>query len=120
MASPAARLARCLSPALILFLGACGAEPAAPALTIYPGESVTVSPGQEFDITLQTVGPGVYDSVPDVSTAAVRFLDSSSVPPYLPAGPTQRFRFRALTLGRAIITFHHTAAAQIRDTVEVR
>ncbi len=83
--------------------------------------SVTADVGQQIEITLRTVGPrGQYDSLPALSTDAVRFVDMSYVDP-VPAGPTQRFRFVAVARGRAVIIFRHTdALLTVEDTVNVR
>jgi hypothetical protein len=56
-----------------------------------------------------------------VSSGAVRFLDVSLVSPYVPAGPTQRFRFDARTRGKSIIVFQHTDNNRtVEDTIDVR
>jgi hypothetical protein len=80
-----------------------------------------VSVGEELSITLQTIGPGEYQSPPAVSSSAVRFLDVAYVSPSVPAGPTQRFRFKAEAPGHAIVTFRHSGSTpMVSDTVEVR
>jgi hypothetical protein len=72
-----------------------------------------------FDIRLQTVGPGEYEA-PGISSPAVRFTGVSLVPPFVPAGPTQVFRFQALNPGRATLTFHHSGMSpDVSDTVVV-
>jgi hypothetical protein len=105
---------RCLAAAaLVLAVGACTAEVAEPA-------DYTVAVGQQFDITLHTVGPDAYDSIPAISSPIVRFLDASVVPPYDPGGPNQRFRFEAQAPGRAIITFRRsTTSPVVSDMVVV-
>ena len=80
------------------------------------GTSTVLSVGQELDITVGTVGPGAYDSVPAISSSVLRFLDEATVPPYLPAGPRQRFRFVAERSGEAVITFHHSASDAVLTT----
>jgi hypothetical protein len=55
-----------------------------------------------------------------VSSGVVQFLDVSEVGPFVPAGPTQRFRFYATTRGQAVIVFQHTGNdPQVKDTVDV-
>ena len=77
--------------------------------------------GTEFTVTLQTIGPGEYSSPPSVSSAAVHFHDVSLVSPYVPAGPTQQFRFAAMMPGKAIVVFQHTGfTPTVEDTVNVR
>jgi len=105
-----------------LTLAACrAASPALVSLTGAIGHTVSVGVGDEIRITLQTVGPGEYSNPPAVSSPAVRFLDVSLVAPYVPAGPTQRFRFRADERGQAVITFRHSGIdPTVEDTVIVR
>lgn len=101
----------------ILLPGACSSP-----LAITGGSSHTVraTVGQELDITLQTIGPGEYVSPPSISSTAVRFLDVTLVSPHVPAGPTQRFRFKAAELGTAIIVIRHSDDdPTVTDTVEV-
>ena len=71
------------------------------------GKTILVAPGDRIDITLQTVGPGQYET-PAVSAGFIRFLGESSAGPPNPAGTRQLFRFEALTVGRAEITIPHT------------
>jgi hypothetical protein len=90
-------------------------------------QTVFVRTGDELQITLGTMGPGQYASPPTVSSPAVGFLDASFVGPYVPAGPTQRFRFKAVATGKAIIVFEHTGgfsrtedmSRSVEDTLEV-
>jgi len=100
-------------------LAACGPEP----LVVYGSDvhAFTMSTGQELDITLSTVGPGQYDSLPVISSLALRFVDMSFVGPNTPAGPNQRFRFNAVSSGRATIFFNHSNTTRsVLDTVDVR
>jgi len=80
-----------------------------------------VALGQELDITLQTIGPGRYDSLPAISSPAIRFLDMSFVGPAVPAGPTQLFRFKAEARGQAVVSFYQSTVGYpiVIDTVEV-
>src|SRR4051812_8851233 len=93
--------------ATLAFLAACNSDDLVSARAT-PDRMLSLSVGQELDLTLQTVGPGEYISPPAISSAAVHFLDVSLVSPAVPAGPTQRFRFRAEAPGQAVLTFQHT------------
>jgi hypothetical protein len=91
-----------------------------------PSRTLSLTVGQTLELTLQTIGPGEYASPPSVSSTSVRFVDVTLVTPAVPAGVTQRFRFRAETPGRAIIMFQHSGQASdpgagltVHDTVEV-
>lgn len=119
MIKPAGWLFRSSISLAVLAVAACGGSPTQPDDS--PRATIVVSKGQEFEINLGTVGPGSYDSIPSISTAAVRFLDAAIVGPYVPAGERQRFRFVAQSLGVAVIVFHHSDSAPIvTDTVRVR
>jgi hypothetical protein len=83
-------------------------------------QTLTIKVGRELELTLQTIGPGEYAGPPLVTSGAVRFLDVRLGAPN-PAGPRQRFRFKAMQLGVAIIVFQHTAQGPtIEDTVNVQ
>jgi hypothetical protein len=100
-------------------LVACGSEPL--AVSGSRDHMLSVSLGPEFSITLQTVGPGEYESQPTVFLSAIRFLDVAFVSPFVPAGPTQRFRFKAEAQGDAIVRFRHSGDnPMVTYTVEVR
>ena len=104
---------------LVVALAACSPEP----LSVKGAESrnFTVSRGQELEVILSTVGPGQYDSLPQVSSPALRYLDMSFVGPYTPAGPTQRFRFQAESAGLVTIVFGRSdARPAVVDTVEIQ
>lgn len=105
-----------------LALAACRADsPVSVSVTGSASRTLSADAGSEIDITLQTIGPGEYASPPAISSASVRFLGASLVGPAVPAGPTQRFRFRAVASGRAIIGFQHTGQGPaVEDTVDVR
>jgi hypothetical protein len=98
----------------------CGSAPT--AVELRAGEhSLTVTPGTEFIVTLQTVGPGEYSSPPTISAPIVRYEGVSEAGVAVPAGPTQLFRLLALSRGEAVIAFTHTGMdATIQDTVLVR
>jgi len=85
-----------------------------------PSRTLWLSVGQELSLTLGTVGPGQYASPPTISGAALQFLADSIVPPFDPGGPHQRFWFRAVAPGQAVVTFRHTAQIWVVvDTVVV-
>jgi hypothetical protein len=106
---------------LVVIGHACRSDPASVGEISSRGETLQVPAGQVLAITLQTVGSGEYDSLPRISSSAVHFLDASFVPPHVPAGPTQRFRFQAATPGTAIIRFHHSGNNPlVIDTVIVQ
>jgi hypothetical protein len=112
----------CAVMLMAISFGACVSEPIA-VLAVRGSESQTLrmSVGQELTVTLQTVGPGAYQSPPDISSSAVRFLHAELVGPFVPAGPTQQFRFRAEARGEAVITFSHSGTNRtLNNTVIVR
>jgi hypothetical protein len=115
-------IARVIPILTILTVSACGGtNPVSASIKGSNSQSLTVPAGTQFSVTLQTIGPGEYGSPPTVSSEAVHFLDVSLVSPYVPAGPTQRFRFDATTRGKAIIAFQHTGNNRtVEDTVDVR
>jgi hypothetical protein len=115
-------IARVVPILAILTAAACGGKtPVSVSEIGSTSQSLSVPAGSEFSVTLQTIGPGEYGSPPTVSSGAVHFLDVSSVSPYVPAGPTQRFRFDATTRGKAVIVFQHTGSSRtVEDTVDVR
>ena len=91
-----------------------------------PSRTLSLNVRQTLELTLQTIGPGEYASPPSISSTSVRFVDVMLVTPGVPAGVTQRFRFRAESPGRSIIMFQHTGQASdpgagltVHDTVEV-
>ena len=104
---------------LVLIVVACGTDPL--DVRGSTGRTIHMVVGQELDVTLQTIGPGEYESPPAISTSSLRFLNAALVAPYVPAGPTQQFRFRGVSRGQAIITFVHSGTnPTVTDTVEVR
>jgi Na+/phosphate symporter len=120
--SSLAAIARLVPLVAILAACACsGKDPVSVSIRGATSQSLTVSAGTRFTVTLQTIGSGEYASPPTVSSGAVRFLGVSLVSPYVPAGPTQQFRFDAATRGTAIIVFQHTGNDRtVEDTVDVR
>jgi hypothetical protein len=71
------------------------------------GQTQTVSTGQEIDVLLQTIGPGNYGD-PEISSTAVEYVGVVYPSAQNPGGPTQQFRFKAVTLGSAVIRIPHT------------
>jgi hypothetical protein len=115
-------LRRGASVMVVALLAACGsANPVAISITGSTSRTFTVPAGSQFSVTLQTIGPGEYSSPPALSSSAVQFRDVADVGPYVPAGPTQRFRFLALGPGSTIVRFTHTDRnPTVEDTVLVR
>lgn len=75
------------------------------------GQHVAATISQPIQITLQTIGPGQYDS-PQITSAAVRF-ERAAFPPAReqnPGGPTQVYYFRAASEGEAEVRIPHTAS----------
>ena len=100
-------------------LPGCAMEPLAVRST--QGQTLPLSVGQELHLTVGTLGPGEYVAPPSISSPALRFLDANVVPPYLPSGPTQVFRFRAEARGRAVVVITHSGDdPTIQDTVVIR
>lgn len=90
-------------------IGACGGrDPVLPQQVDGSQTAVTATVGRELGIMVGTVGPGAYDSIPAISSGVIRFLDAAIVPPYVPAGPRQRFRFMPEQRGTAVITLTHS------------
>jgi hypothetical protein len=100
-----------------VLLAGCATEP----LAVRGGsQTLSLAVGQELDVTLQTVGPGEYNSPPMVSSPSLRFLSVAFVSPYVPAGPTQQFSFKGEAPGQAIVVFQHSGNNPIvSDTVNV-
>ncbi len=85
-----------------------------------PDHAISIKVGRELDLTIRSVGPGEYASPPTISSAAIRFIDVTSVTPPVPAGDTQLFRFEAMQPGDAVITFVQSSGGlTVQDTVHV-
>jgi hypothetical protein len=85
------------------------------------GRLLSVALGDEIHVTLQTIGPGEYDELPNVSSPAVIFVRVSMLTPPNPGGPRQLFQFRAVTAGHAVVSISHTGQnPQFGITVDVR
>ena len=101
----------------ILWMAGCGSpsSPSGNELSLDNrdnGRQLSVRPGDEILVTLQTIGPGEYE-LPNVSSSAVVFLGVSILTPPNPGGPRQLFQFRIVAVGHVDISIPHTA--RIRD-----
>jgi hypothetical protein len=67
--------------------------------------TIVTTVGRTVEVRLFSIGPAMYDTLPPISSDALVFIDVDAVPPFVPAGPVLRFRFRAVRAGRAIVTF---------------
>jgi hypothetical protein len=114
---------RCIIPAVALAIGACGLDGVVGIDS--RSQSISVRIGQEIEVTLGNVGAAIYESPPTMFPSdVVSYLGVDVIPPYNPGGPTQRFRFKAVNSGRAVITFRRTltgaVVSTVMDTLEVR
>jgi len=83
--------------------------------------AITAGVGDLVDIRLWGGGSGTYVSPPAISGGAVVFIDVFVDGPPVPGGPTQRFRFRAASRGRAVVTFSpQQSAPVVVDTIVVQ
>src|SRR6266508_6466247 len=104
------------------FLAACGVGP---GLGIrangHPNRTLTASLGQTVELSFQSIGPGEYDTPPAITGASIRFVKMVPADVYVPAGVTQIYRFRAVSIGRSIITLTHSGTnPAVSDTIDVR
>jgi hypothetical protein len=86
------------------------------------GETLRIAVGEELELTFQTrpSDPGEYESPPSISSSSLQFLDVTAFRPAPQAGLAQRFRFKGVAPGRAIVVIHHSGKSPvIRDTVNV-
>lgn len=67
------------------------------------GQTVLMNIGDTIDITLQAIGPGSYGS-PEINGNAISFIYDSTISPYLPAGPTQKYGFVGTNIGSSSIS----------------
>jgi hypothetical protein len=113
-----------LVPIMVALVLACNAD----RIILVPPDSqsrtVLVAVGQEFRVTLGNVGPAQYESPPQISSAAVMFLGVDVIPPFTPAGPTQQFRFKAISPGQSIIHFRRllgeSVVSFVEDTIRIK
>jgi hypothetical protein len=85
--------------------------------------SSSIAVGQEIDIYLQNIGPGVYTVPPLLAGSAIEYLEETTPEPADPGGIRQLFHFKAVATGTTIITFQSTggfAPSSVVDTVNVR
>jgi hypothetical protein len=110
--------------AFVMMVTGCGRDASNPAFTgnqttlppgiLYTagngddGSTLSVARGDTIDITLQTIGPGQYET-PQISTAAVVFVKNLPVSTFIPAGVTQIYQFLATDSGSAEISIPHSA-----------
>ena len=81
---------------------------------------VTTGVGGQVEVSLWGGGMGEYASPPTISGPAVTFLYVTDEGPINPGGPTQRFRFRAVVRGTAIVTFTpQSIGPAVVDTIVV-
>ena len=113
-----------LIPFSIALILGCSADRIVSVPVDSASRTVSVGVGQELRITLGNVGPAEYESPPQMSSSALTFLDVEVIPPFTPAGPTQRFRFRAVSAGEAIVHFRRllggSVVSFVEDTVQIR
>ena len=107
-----------------LLASACGVDR---IVSVPPGagnRTIVAASGEEIEVTLGNVGPALYASPPQLSSSAVTFESVEVVPPYTPAGPTQRFYLRAIRVGEAVVQFRRmlgdSVIAVVEDTIQVR
>ena len=100
-------------------LGACAEQVTGP---VAQPPTVTGAVGQQVNLDVTSVLNTVWDSVPQVSSGAVRFLSTTQPAAlYNPGGPTQRFTFQALTMGRATITLRRAGTSDVaRYIIEIQ
>lgn len=108
--------------ALVLSVGGCRSE--AVVGVSERSQAVSARVGQEVSVTLGNVGPGTYESPPQMTPGVLTYLGVDVVPPFNPGGPTQRFRFSAAATGRTIVVFRRllgeTTLAIVQDTIDGR
>jgi hypothetical protein len=71
------------------------------------GKHVSTKVGQEIVVTLQTIGPGQYQT-PRVSSPSLRCEGSFFPKEQIPAGPRQVYRFLSVAIGEARIEIPHS------------
>ncbi len=85
--------------------------------------SASIAVGQEIDIYMQNIGPGVYTVPPTLAGSAIEYLEETTPEPSDPGGIQQLFHFKGVATGTTIITFQSTggfAPSTVVDTVNVR
>jgi hypothetical protein len=71
------------------------------------GKHVSAKVGQEIIITLQTIGPGHYET-PRTSSSSVRFEGSYFSREQNPGGPRQVYRFISAAVGETKVEIPHS------------
>lgn len=111
------RARRALLSLGVLLVGACGA-----AVIGVPvdgrNQTIPAAVGQEIAVTLGSLGPATYASPPTISSNVLTFVGVEVVPPFDPGGATQRFRFRAVAAGQAIVDFQRVLNDSVLSVVE--
>jgi hypothetical protein len=76
--------------------------------------TVTGLVGQQINLDVRSVMNTGWDSIPQVSPAVLRFI-SMTQPSALvnPGGPTQRYTFEALAIGRAMVALHRAGTSEV-------
>jgi hypothetical protein len=98
----------------------CGAD----RIVAFPAAThrADVGVGELVEITLRAASFGSYVTPPVISAPVIVFLevtDPDKSP--VPGGPAQRFRFRAVAAGTAVVTFTTTQPGPtVVDTIVVR
>ena len=118
--SPSPLLRRGVVSLAVLGAFACSADHIVSIGTGVDTHRVTTVVGGLVEVRLWGGAMGEYATPPAVSGAAVTFLDVSTDGPPNPGGPTQRYRFRAVAHGSAIVTFTPLEIAPVVvDTIVV-
>lgn len=104
--------------------GACKAADRIVGLDIGAGnKTITASVGDLVDIRLYGGATGVYEAEPAISSAAVSFISVTRDGAPTASQPTQKylFRFRAASVGTAVVRFATPSATLVySDTIVVR
>ena len=114
-----------LGALLVLFGSGCGADHIVSVSGGLISQRIDARRGDLVDIRLWGGALGTYASPPAISGSAVEFVDVSietgSGGTVNPGGPTQRFRFRALAPGSAVVTFSPLVQGSpiVSDTIVV-
>ena len=102
----------------LIGLGACSTNPL--AVSGDSSQTVALRVGQQLNLTVGTVGPGLYQT-PAIAGRSVTFLGDSVIGPITPAGPRQLFRFMGVAAGASVIVLTHSGnEPTITDTIMVR
>lgn len=108
----------CRSLVVLVVMAACSSNTIIGVPVDTRSQLVNATVGEEIDVTLANEGPGTYTSPPSMSSTALNFIEMVIVPPASPAGPWQRFRFRAAAKGESIVDFQRMLGDSLVSTVE--